>query len=615
MGRALLGILVVGVGAVSVAAAQEPGGPACEGEPATIVGSPAAERLEGTAGRDVIVAGAGDDRIFAGPSRDIVCAALGNDTVLGGRGYDAIVGGQGGDTIAGGQGTDAIRGGPGNDRLSGALGSDRIDGGFGGDRISGGNGSDLMHGGPETDALRGGRGNDVANGGPGDADLALGDLGDDRVLGGTGIRDEAIGGLGIDHVNGGPGDFDFVDGGYGWDVIIGGGGSGDTASFAAATSAGDGVGVWASLRRGRARGDGRDALRLVENLEGSAFNDVLIGDDAENVLDGGPGDDDLRGGPGGDALSGDTGVDRCRAAASLVSCGGWRRPRAPAFVQADHSLAGGGGLAVLAGAAADRLTVAFDPLGGWFTLRAARPLAIGDGCVRVGNSLTDVACHVRAPVRHLVVDLGAGNDDLRVEGSLASLESVRFAAGPGDDRVGGGAGAELIEADGGADRLLGGGGSDGLIGGIPGPDALVGGPGSDLLAAGDACIGGVLRGGPGRDNASFAETPAHPGVLEASLAAGLAWNDAVAGCRPVRLARSNEDLEGSFDWDVLTGDGGSNNIFGQPGRDRFFGRAGSDVIDARDGESDFAIDCGGDSDTVFRDPSDPPGSGCREVEP
>ena len=104
-------------------------------------------------------------------------------------------------------------------------------------------------------------------------------------------------------------------------------------------------------------------------------------------------------------------------------------------------------------------------------------------------------------------------------------------------------------------------------------------------------------------------------MLQASLAAGKAWNDAVPGCRPVRLARSNEDLEGSFDWDILVGDDGSNSIFGQPGRDRFFGRGGSDVIDARDGESDFSIDCGSGGDAVFRDASDPPGAGCRAVEP
>ena len=293
-----------------------------------------------------------------------------------------------------------------------------------------------------------------------------------------------------------------------------------------------------------------------------------------------------------------------------MSCGGWKPPRAPVLVQADHALPGGGGLAVLGSPRSDRLTVSYDPAGGWFSLRSAGPIAIGDGCRRIGGGRTDVACTVRAPVRHLVVGLGDGDDDLRISGALSGLESVRVAAGPGDDRFGGGPGAELVEAGPGADRLLGGAGSDGLIGGIPGPDALIGGRGSDLLAAGDACIGGVLKGGPGRDNASFAETPAHPGVLYASLRRGKAWNYSVPGCRPVALARSNEDLEGSFDWDVLIGDNGPNSIFGQPGRDHFFGGDGRDVIDARDGESDFSIDCGPGGHTVYRDRSDPRAADC-----
>ena len=51
-------------------------------------------------------------------------------------------------------------------------------------------------------------------------------------------------------------------------------------------------------------------------------------------------------------------------------------------------------------------------------------------------------------------------------------------------------------------------------------------------------------------------------------------------------------MEGSFDWDVLIGDGGPNAMLGQPGEDRFFGNGGDDIIDARDGVRDFSIQCG-----------------------
>ena len=83
-------------------------------------------------------------------------------------------------------------------------------------------------------------------------------------------------------------------------------------------------------------------------------------------------------------------------------------------------------------------------------------------------------------------------------------------------------------------------------------------------------------------------------VLEGSVALydGTRWIDAVPGCDRVRLSPSDEDMEGSFDSDVLVGDGRANNMLGQPGEDRFYGGGGEDVIDARDGVRDLSIQCG-----------------------
>ena len=114
----------------------------------------------------------------------------------------------------------------------------------------------------------------------------------------------------------------------------------------------------------------------------------------------------------------------------------------------------------------------------------------------------------------------------------------------------------------------------------------------DLLAAGGGCAGGAIVGGPGKDDASFAETQAHPGLLIISFPKNAAWVDEIKGCDSVRLDDSNEDMEGSFDWDVLIGDGGPNAMLGQPGEDRFYGNGGDDIIDARDGVRDFSIQCG-----------------------
>jgi hypothetical protein len=258
----------------------------------------------------------------------------------------------------------------------------------------------------------------------------------------------------------------------------------------------------------------------------------------------------------------------------------------------------------------DRLRIFFDAVHGSFTLASRRPVAIGAGCTRPGAGLARVLCHVDGPVRSLVADLGPGDDHLRLAGDLRPVGQVRVSGGAGDDVLFGSSEEDLLQAGSGADELHGAGGSDGLIGGIPGPDMLSGGPGGDLVSAGGACIGGSLIGGSGRDNASFAETPAHPGVLYASLDAGLAEVDAIRGCHRVRLARDLEDLEGSFDWDVLLGDRGPNLLHGQPGQDRFFGLGGDDVISAEDGEADFYISCGGGRDELFDDTIDPPGKSC-----
>ncbi len=169
---------------------------------------------------------------------------------------------------------------------------------------------------------------------------------------------------------------------------------------------------------------------------------------------------------------------------------------------------------------------------------------------------------------------------------------MRFAGGFGNDTIKGGPEDDLIESGPGADKLYGGDGADGLVGGLPGPTFLYGEGSGDLLAAGGGCAGGAIVGGPGKDDASFAETQAHPGLLIISFPKNAAWVDEIKGCDSVRLDDSNEDMEGSFDWDVLIGDGGPNAMLGQPGEDRFYGNGGDDIIDARDGVRDFSIQCG-----------------------
>jgi hypothetical protein len=484
-----------------------------------------------------------------------------------------------------------IVGTEGNDVLQGTPGRDVIWGGGGDDTINGSLGNDLLCGGPGSDLIHGGRGNDVADGGAGNDDRVYGDLGDDKLMGGPGNGDEVAGGLGIDTLNGGPGNFDFVHGDYGYDRMDGGPGKGDIASFATDVGSGRDGGVKVNLAKHKSRGDGHDRLFRFESLEGSAFDDILVGDGQANVIDGGAGDDVLRGGGGKDRLVGGQGNDRCNGAkGNTVSCGREAKLKASAYAEIDPVSGGGGGLELVGGGGDDHFVLAFDEASSTFGITAKKGIAVGGGCARV--SAVQITCATEGPARWVMADLGPGNDSLTVEGSLAGAQNVRLAGGLGNDTIHGGAEDDLIEGGYGSDHLYGGDGADGLIGSRPGPTYLYGGPDGDLLAAGGGCAGGALVGGPGRDDASFAETPAHPGTLHISFPAHAAWIDAIPGCHKVHLSPTDEDMEGSFDDDILVGDSRANAMLGQPGQDRFYGGGGEDVIDARDGERDLSIQCG-----------------------
>ena len=129
----LLGALVPAL-AISVPAAA--GGGRCLGEPATIRGSAGSERIVGTNGDDVIVAGAGGDYVVAKGGDDLVCAGTGHDHLDAGGGNDRMAAGRGNDSVVGGHSTDYLEGAGGNDTFF-------PNGGLGG-TIAGGGGRDWL---------------------------------------------------------------------------------------------------------------------------------------------------------------------------------------------------------------------------------------------------------------------------------------------------------------------------------------------------------------------------------------------------------------------------------------------------------------------------------------
>ena len=118
--------------------------PTCAGRQATIVGTPAANVLRGTAHRDVVVARGDTDFIVTYGGKDVVCAGGGNDLIKAGGQGDLVFGGRGKDKLLGMRGDDKLRGGPGRDLLKGGPGDDRLIGGPGSDRCIGGPGGDVF---------------------------------------------------------------------------------------------------------------------------------------------------------------------------------------------------------------------------------------------------------------------------------------------------------------------------------------------------------------------------------------------------------------------------------------------------------------------------------------
>jgi len=167
---------------------------ACDGEVATIVGTPGDDTLVGTPVRDVIQALGGDDEIASLGGDDLVCAGTGVDHVTGGRGDDKLLGENGVDDLSGGAGDDIVSGGKGVDELSGNTGDDRLSGKAGADELSAGSGDDKVAGSAGDDELSAGSGDDIVTGNSGD-DVLSGQSGDDDLDGGGGT----------DHCEGGPG--------------------------------------------------------------------------------------------------------------------------------------------------------------------------------------------------------------------------------------------------------------------------------------------------------------------------------------------------------------------------------------------------------------------------
>ncbi len=273
------------------------------------------------------------------------------------------------------------------------------------DQVLAGLGADTLFGAGGADNLAGNDGNDVLKGGAG-ADVLRGGAGDDLLVGGLGA-DRLVGAAGNDTVS------------Y----------SGSSAGVQVNLSGGSGVG-----------GDAQDdTFAGIENIAGSAHNDVLTGNGGANWLFGDRGNDTLTSLGGDDMLKGAGGTDK------LIGGAG------------DDTLLGGGGIDTLLGGNGNDLLVGGPGGDSIFG-------GTGDDTVSYAASSTGVTVNLAAGT-------GLGGD--AAGDHLAAVENV--IGSNHDDRLTGDSGANLLDGGSGNDTLVGGAGSD----------VLRGGPGSDIFVYND----------------------------------------------------------------------------------------------------------------------------------
>jgi hypothetical protein len=113
------------------------------------------------------------------------------------------------------------------------------------------------------------------------------------------------------------------------------------------------------------------------------------------------------------------------------------------------------------------------------TLQLPGTLLIGE--TNLADSLVLRSSDIPAGTQNVIVYAGGGNDNIQISGSVSV--SVWLFGGPGNDRLKGGGGNDVIIGGEGDDLLMGGGGRDIIIGGR-GADRIIGDADDDILVGG-----------------------------------------------------------------------------------------------------------------------------------
>jgi Ca2+-binding RTX toxin-like protein len=481
------------------------------------------ENITGSAFSDVLI----------GNSLDNILRGLaGDDLFIGNAGNDTFYGGADVDTVSYRRDPKAVNVNLALNQATDGFGNtDQI---FEVENIIGSGFKDTLTGDGNNNTILGGKGEDTIDGG----------AGNDRLFG-EDDNDRIFGGIGDDYLVGGSG--------TGWpsDILDGGIGN-DTASYITANSA-----VAASLaERTGWMGDAMgDQFISIENLEGSSFNDFLVGDNGANVLsglagndtlEGRAGDDTLDGGTGNDTLWGNDGNDVLKGGDGNDTLVGDPGNDSLDGGEGSDRLEGGLGNDTLDGGEGDNLLDAGE----------------GNNTVKAGKGNDTIY----AGPGNDVIDAGDGNNRI-----FAGEGSNQITTGKDNDLIYGGASADIINAGDGNNQVYAGEGANQITTGS-GNDLIYGGSTIDIIDAGDgdnqifAAEGNnIIRTGSGNNQI---QTRNGDDLIYAG--AGNDWIQTGAGNDLIYAAEGNNYIDAGT---------GNNTIFSGSGRDVFVLTAGEGVTD------------------------------------
>jgi Ca2+-binding RTX toxin-like protein len=512
---------------------------------------------------------------------EVILTGSGDDDITGSSGADTIYAGNGVNTVTAGGGNDIIRTGSGNDIIYAGQGSDTVWAGAGDDKIWANINTSSANGGSDT--LFGGAGNDsLISSTTGTDTLTL--YGEDDTTGtvGTNYTNTYFLYAAVERVYGATYSTDWITYGssgagqgttYGVyvnlsDTNYGVGSTGAlvqdaTSSYWWSGAAGVAMtsgagGAWSATNAGsgfygHAQGD---TYVSIENITGSNYADILIGNASNNVFYASTGNDGLYGLGGDDYFyitSGSKYVD-----------GGTDNGQTATATAAGALTFSGGDTVEYSGNYSQ--TVNLDTVShtvGTLTLAANQINTYTSGLVGV------------TPVYNVENYVGASGVDI-VWGT------------DGDNRIDPRYGNDTVFAGGGNDVVLAGSGDAANVSTPSGADYLDGGSGIDWVSY--AGISGAGATGLGIEaylaDADMNADGAADQIVSGTWAAntGYARFKVDSSSSQIDTLVNFENLQGSGQADILAGDAGANVIFGEAGNDTIYGGLGAaGVIDTLDG--------------------------------